>query len=65
MKTAYIRWALIFLALTGLLAACGGGGGNPGTCQGSAEVCKRGNASAPGTAKTGFALTAQVSLLVG
>ena len=28
-----------------LLAACGGGGGNPGQCNGSAEVCGLGNSS--------------------
>jgi carboxyl-terminal processing protease len=32
-------WAGTFIASALALAGCGGGGGNPGTCQGSALVC--------------------------
>ena len=40
------------LALACLLAACGGGGGDPGTCHGSPEVCSEGQAT-HATAPTG------------
>ena len=32
---------IMALAFSALVSACGGGGGNPGTCNGSAEVCGR------------------------
>ena len=37
---------LFVSALALCLASCGGGGGNPGTCSGSNEVCGRGTADA-------------------
>jgi carboxyl-terminal processing protease len=37
------------LVLTALLAACGGGGGNPGACSGSAVYCGANNVSQTGT----------------
>jgi carboxyl-terminal processing protease len=36
-----ISWIGIVLAATGLLSGCGGGGGNPGNCLGSDQVCGR------------------------
>jgi hypothetical protein len=36
---------LLSTALAFALGACGGGGGNPGTCLGSAEVCESGVSS--------------------
>lgn len=44
--------SLLFRLLAGCLlaftlSACGGGGGNPGTCSGSAEVCGRGTGANP------------------
>jgi hypothetical protein len=40
-RTAFARAALIAVATAFLLAACGGGGGNPGECQGSDQVCHK------------------------
>jgi hypothetical protein len=49
------------LALAGLLAACGGGGGNPGTCHGSPEVCAEGQDSPPTTGTTSTTTGANTS----
>ncbi|MBC7719463.1 MAG: peptidase S41 [Chitinophagaceae bacterium] len=51
-KTRHL--ALIFsgLALTALISACGGGGGNPGSCSGSAVYCGQ-NASGSTSPTTG------------
>ena len=45
-KTLFI-WVFTSFLLAVTLSACGGGGGNPGACLGSAEVCGRGSAAAP------------------
>jgi hypothetical protein len=44
------------LALSAVLAACGGGGGNPGDCTGSAQVCLDG-----GNPNIGGAVTSTTS----
>ncbi len=45
-------WTLIAVAAVALLASCGGGGGNPGVCSGSAAVCG-GVSGSPNTGGTG------------
>jgi hypothetical protein len=50
---AMARWLRVsscLVLLTMLLPGCGGGGGNPGTCHGSAEVCSAsGDSTGSGT----------------
>jgi hypothetical protein len=43
-----VSWQLAAALGCMVLTACGGGGGNPGSCGGSDEVCER----APGTGNT-------------
>jgi hypothetical protein len=38
-----MRTLIYVLTLAASLTACGGGGGNPGTCSGSDAICGRGN----------------------
>ena len=42
----------VVLLASALLAGCGGGGGNPGTCHGGTEVCAEGQSTTTPPAMT-------------
>jgi len=49
----WLRVSVGLVLLTTMLFGCGGGGGNPGTCHGSPEVCSGSGGSAVSATTTG------------
>jgi hypothetical protein len=53
MKDRQLARLLAGLMAAGVLTACGGGGGNPGLCDGSPAVCGEADAGTTTTSSTG------------
>ena len=59
-----LRLALLLVSGSALLYACGGGGGNPGTCNASAETCGQQGSSTGAPSGSGSGTGDQVTPVV-